>query len=103
MQTNVANVACVETSHALMATGKRRPTHLISRSKKVRVWHRRFGHASNARVIRASKLVTGMGELSTTYDPAKIYSDSEASEPEDIDLESRPEPSGPKPNITLKA
>lgn len=35
MQTNVANVACVKILYALMTTGKNRPTHLVSRSKKV--------------------------------------------------------------------
>ena len=44
-------------------------------------------NTSNARIIRASKLLTGMGEFGTTYDPAEIYSDSEASEPEDVDPE----------------
>ncbi len=88
MQTNVAIVANVAINkHAIMTIRQKRPKHLVSRSKKVRIWRIKFGHASNARIIRASKLLTGMGEFGTTYDQAKIYSDSKASEPEDVDAE----------------
>lgn len=69
---------------AMMTTGRGRPTYLVSRIKKVRIWHRRFGHASNVRVIQASKLLTGMGNFDEEYDPAEIYSDSEASKLEEI-------------------
>ncbi len=86
MQINVAIVANVAINkHAMMTTGRGRPTHLVSRSKKVRIWHRRFGHTSNARIIRASKLLAGMGEFGTTYDQAEIYSGSKVSESEDVD------------------
>ncbi len=37
-----------------------------------------------------------MGEFGTTYDPAEIYSDSEASGPEDVDAE-------PESHTTLQA
>lgn len=37
MQTNIANLTYVKTLHALMATRKNRPMHLVSRNKKVRV------------------------------------------------------------------
>ncbi len=37
-----------------------------------------------------------MGEFSTTYDPAEIYNDSEASEPEDVDAQ-------PESHTTLRA
>lgn len=68
---------------AMITTGQGRPTHLVSRIKKVRIWHRRFGHASNAQVIRALKLVTGMGDFGATYDPTEIYNDSQASDEEE--------------------
>lgn len=68
----------------MMTTGRGRPTHLVSRIKKVRIWHKRFGHVSNARIIRASKLLTRMGNFNEEYDPAEIYSDSKASEPKEI-------------------
>lgn len=38
---------------AMMITGHRKPTHLISRIKKVYIWHWRFGNASNVRIIWA--------------------------------------------------
>ena len=47
---------------------------------EVRVWHRRFGHASNARIVRASKLLTGMRNFNNAYDPTEVYSNSEQSE-----------------------
>ena len=50
---------------------------LVSKNKQVRVWHRRLGHASNVRVIRASKLLFDMGNFNTKYDPSEIYSDSD--------------------------
>ena len=67
-------------------TGQKRSTHLVSRSKKVRVWHRRFGHASNARIIYALKLLTRMGDFSANYDPAEIYSNFEAFKSEDLTI-----------------
>lgn len=48
----------------------------------MRVWHRRFGYASNARIIRASKLLTGMGNFNSAYDPTEVYSDLEQSDPD---------------------
>lgn len=68
---------------AMQVTGPGLPTHLVSKNKKVRVWHRSFGHASNARIIRASKLLTGMGSFDNAYDPTEIYSDTEQSESDD--------------------
>ena len=64
---------------SMQVTGRGRPTHLVSKNKKVRVWHRRFGHASNARIIRASKLLTRMGDFNSAYDPTEVYSDSKQS------------------------
>ena len=37
-----------------------RPTYLQSENKAVRLWHRRFAHASNARIIRIARNVDGM-------------------------------------------
>lgn len=62
----------------MIITGRSKPTHLVSRIKKICIWHRRFGHASNARVIWALKLLTGIGDFSENYDPAEIYSNFEA-------------------------
>lgn len=42
-----------------------------------------MGHASNARVVRASQLLTGMGDLNAEYDPKNVYSNSEHSESKD--------------------
>lgn len=79
---------------AMITKGQGRPTHLVSKNKKVRIWHQRFAHASNARIIRASRLVTGMGDFNIKYDPTKIYSDSKdsGSEHEDMDMTSSAPP-----------
>ncbi len=52
-------------------------THLVSKNKQVRVWHQQLGHASNARIIKASKLLFGMGNFNAKYHPSEIYSNSE--------------------------
>ena len=68
---------------AMQVTECGRPTHLVSKNKKVRVWHWRFGHASNARIIRASKLLIGMGDFNSAYNPTEVYSNSEQSGSDD--------------------
>lgn len=90
-----------------MIIGRRRLTHLISRNKKLQIWHRRFGHVNNARIIQASKLLTEMGELGTTYNSVEIYNNSKASKPENVnpELESNVETnvkSNTKSNIPLR-
>lgn len=42
---------------AMAIYGQGRPTHLMSQNKRVRLWHRQLAHISNARVVRASKLI----------------------------------------------
>lgn len=66
----------------MMTTRQNKPMHLISYIKKVRIWQRRFEHASNVKVIWALKLLTRMENLGKNYDPAEIYSDSKAFKPE---------------------
>lgn len=53
---------------AMAITGRGRPTHLVSRNKRIRVWHRRLAHASNARVVRAAKLTDGINLSNTSND-----------------------------------
>lgn len=65
-----------------MATGRGRPTPLVSKNKKVRIWHRRLRHASNARVIEASILVYGIEIEGNEYDPTKIFIDSDTKDDE---------------------
>ncbi len=66
-----------------MATGKSRPTHLVSKNKKVRIWHRRHGNASNWRVIRVSKLVDGIEIEKKEYDPTEVFIDSDTEDDDD--------------------
>lgn len=49
-------------TRAMAISGRGRPTHLVSKHKKVRVRHRRLGHASKARVICTAKLTTAISD-----------------------------------------
>ena len=66
-----------------IATGRGRPTHFVSKNKKVRIWHRRLGYASNAQVIRASKLVDGIDIKDNEYDPTEVFIDSDTEDNDD--------------------
>lgn len=68
----------VMSARAMAITGQGRPTYLVSKNRRIRIWHRQLAHVSNARVVRASKLVDGI-ELGPTkeYDPTKVLVDSE--------------------------
>lgn len=57
----------------IMAVGRGRPTHIVSKNKRIRIWHRRLGHGSNARVIRASKLVDAIDIGATPSTILKKY------------------------------
>lgn len=73
------SVTCHVNKQAMQAIGLRRPTQLISKYKKVRVWHRRFGYASNAKIIRGTKLLTSMGDFDNAYNLIEVYSNSKLS------------------------
>ena len=73
----------IKVRNLAMATGRDRPTHLVSKNKKVQIWHRRLGHASNARVIRASKLVDGINIKDNEYDPTEVFIDSDTENNDD--------------------
>lgn len=61
--------------------GRGRPTHLVSPNKRIRLWHRCLAYVSNARVVRASKLVDGIDlGPKKEYDPAEVLIDSDDSE-----------------------
>lgn len=92
-------------SRAMTITGRGRPTHLVSQNKRICIWHRRLGHISNARVVRASKLTDGiaLGLQDKEYDPAKVLidsDDSDDSESSDIETTGAPNPA-PTPALAL--
>ena len=79
---------------AMLVQGRGRLTYLLSSNPQIRLWHRRLSHASNARVIQASKLVDGI-DLGEAIGPDnKLYSSD--SEPDnennksDKDADSKP-------------
>lgn len=61
-------------------TGQERQTHLVSCSKKVRVWQRKFGDSSNAIITYASKLLIKMNDFNFNHNKEEIYSNFEISE-----------------------
>lgn len=63
-------------NRAMLATRPRRPTYLVSKNKKVRVWYHRFDYASNAKIIRALKLFMGIKSFDNAYNIIEIYSNS---------------------------
>lgn len=69
-------------TQGMIITGQGRLMHLISCIKKIHIWHKRFGYASNAKVIRALKLLIGIGDFGENYNLVEIYSDFKASKPE---------------------
>lgn len=80
--------AMVVMTKAMAIIGRGRPTHLVSHNKHVRIWHRRLAHASNARVIRASKLTDGINlkDVATKeYNPTEVVIDSDDSEASETD------------------
>lgn len=84
-----------------MTTRLERLTHLVSHIKKIYIWHRRFEHTSNARIIYLSKLLNGIGDLSKEYDPIEIYSNSKVSNVEEsLDLFNNSNPQNLKPKET---
>lgn len=56
--------------------------YLINCIKKIRIWYWRFRHTSNARIIRASKLLNRIHDLNGEYDLVEIYSDFKTSDVE---------------------
>lgn len=54
-----------------------RSTHLVSKIKKVRIWYKKFRHASNGKIIRVSKFLIGMGSFDNVYNLPKIYNNFE--------------------------
>lgn len=88
-------------ANAIITTGQRRSTYLVSYSKKIRVWHKRFRYTGNARIICASNLLTRIRDFSANYNQAKIYSNFETSESENLIIDNFDLPS--KKRITLKA
>lgn len=73
----------MEVKDFAIAIGRGRPTHFISKNKKIRIWHRRFGHVSNARVVKTSKLVDGIDLDRNKYNFTEVFIDSDTKDKND--------------------
>ena len=80
-------------ANTTITTGQKKSTYLISCSKKVQVWHRKFEYASNIRIICILKSLTRMGDFTANYNLAKIYNNFEASESKDLTIDNANLPS----------
>ena len=80
-----ASLGQTMSAKAMAVKGRGRPTHLVSQNKRIRIWQQRLAHVSNARVVKASKLVDGidLGPADREYDPAEVLIDSDNSETSD--------------------
>lgn len=52
-------------------------TNLISKIKRIKVWHKKFRHTNNAKIIKISKLLIKIMSFKNTYDFITIYGNSE--------------------------
>lgn len=66
--------------------------HLVNKNKKVKVWYCRFTHASNARIVRTSKLLNSMGDFNKKYNSTEIYSNYKQSDSNDNANSDQPVP-----------
>lgn len=65
-------------SKTMAIIGQGRPTHLVSKNKRIRLWHQRLAHVSNSRVVKASKLVEGINlGPAKEYDLTEVFVDLE--------------------------
>ena len=65
-------------SKTMLVKDRGRSTYRLSSNQQVWLWYRRFGHASNARVIQASQLVDGI-DLEKTGPVDKTHSSNSES------------------------
>ena len=84
-------------------TGRGQPIYLVSQDKCIRLWHQRLGYASNAQVVRVSKLTNriNLDTSNSKYDSAKIHSNSNDLDISDSDSDSKtPTTNNPTPSYT---
>lgn len=64
-----------------MFVGQKKPTHIVCKNKQIQIWHYWLDYVSNAKVIRASKLVDGINIkiANVEYKPKKVFIDSDLS------------------------
>lgn len=79
ISTCFANNTSSPAYQSLELRGRGWPTYLVSKNRKIRIWHCRLEHASNARVIRASTLVNSIDLQQAKYDLSEVFIDSEES------------------------
>lgn len=73
MQTNI-----------IMTIRQKKPINLVSYNKKIQIWHKKFKHRSNARIIRALKILIIINKFDTIYNLAKIYNNFKVSKIDNV-------------------
>lgn len=71
--------------------GRGQPTHLQSENESIRLWHRRYAHANDTKVVRTAKNIDGMNIDSESVQPDGSHLLPESSEPESSESEMQPE------------
>ena len=72
---------------AMLVRGRGRLTYLLNSNLQIRLWHCRLGHASNARVIQASKFIDGIDLEGAAISEDESYLNSSDFETDDKDIE----------------
>ena len=75
----------------MLVQGRGRPTYLLSSNPQIRLWHRRLGHASNAKIVQVSKLVDGIDLEEITTEPIDEPQSSNSEPESDSDVD-KPSP-----------
>lgn len=76
LKQSICSVTYQVNKQAMQGVKPRQPTPIVDKQKKVRVWHSRFGHASNARIIRALKFFTSIEDFDNVCNLTEVYSNS---------------------------
>lgn len=70
----------------MVITGQGWLTYLVSQNKHIRLWHQKLAHASNVKVVNASKFIDSINlGLEKKYNSVEVFVHSEKSDENDAD------------------
>lgn len=64
------------TNQSMVIKKQGQVTHLISKNRRIKIWHYCLRHASNIKIIRATFLVNDINFYKDKYDSTKVFVDS---------------------------
>lgn len=72
-----------------MTIGKRKFTHLVSKNKKIRIWHRCLSYTSNAYIVKTSKLVNNINLDRNKYNAIEVFINSNIEDKNNSNIEDK--------------